>query len=155
MNKLIISGIIALSILIFISCNQMAIESTISDFETAINDTDFAAGITPNNTQDIKDTLSPDSEFYVTETFNALLLHFDGFDPVGYSNLNIDVDGSNADVTADADLAGIPEDAKFVMRKDSASTFFSPEWKIKQYWDTNNVSENLEFVWKKLGGQKK
>jgi hypothetical protein len=155
MKKLIISGIIAISILIFFSCDQMAIKSTISDFENAINDTDFIVGINAENEQDIEDTLSPDSEFYVTGTFSDLLNHFDGFSPVAFSNLNIDVDGSNADVNSDADLAGIAEDAKFVMRKESDSTFFSPEWKIKQYWDTNNLSGDLEFVWKKLQSQKK
>lgn len=124
--------------LLFAGCAKAQIENAIQDFEDAVNedDTDALVGI-----------LADASLFKVgdpTFNINALLDHFDGFRPVTYSNLDIDVNGTEADVNADASLSGISEDALFIMLKEGG------DWKVREYWDTNNVGGNLEFIWHKI-----
>ena len=146
MKRLIISIVIVLSISIFftLGCNKLAIETTIADFETAVND---------DNVNDIEDIMSPDSNMYQVGTFQGFLDFFIGSRDVNYTNLDIDIDGSNSRVLADGTYNDglTPVDVKFRMRKDeSDSTFFSPSWKVYQYYDWGNFTEPDDAVWQKL-----
>ncbi len=148
MKRLIVSGIIAISILIFMSCDQMAIEDAITSFESAVND---------DSSADMENILSPDSEFYITEEWGAFLDYFDGFRPVDYTNVDVNLDGDNARVTTDATYSGIevPDGVKFRMKKDdSDSTFFQPSWKVYQYYDNGSFVEDTDAIWKKLNRDK-
>ena len=127
---------------IFGCSNEKAIEEAISAFEDAVNN---------DSTAEMQDALSEASDFYITQTFSELLDHFDGFRPVSYTNLDMSMGKENADVNATASLAGISEQALFVMRKESGfMSFIAPQWKVRQYWDTNNTAGELEYVWKKI-----
>ncbi len=148
MKKLIISGILAISILIFISCDRMAIEDAITTFESAVND---------DSSTDMENILSPDSEMYILADWNYVLDHFDGFRPVDYTNLDINIDGKNARVITDSTYDDVPVDGgvKFRMRKDeSNSTFFQPSWKVFQYYEHGNFVEDTDAFWKKLNRNK-
>lgn len=142
MKRLIISIVIVLSISIFftLGCNKLAIETALADFEDAVNN---------NSASDLEDVMSPDSNFYITGAFQQFLNDiFGGNTPVNYTNLDINVDGSNATVLPDATYAGFPNDVKFNMRKDeSDSTFFSPSWKVYRYYDNDDFDLP---VWQKL-----
>ena len=144
MKRLIISIVIVLSISIFftLGCNKLAIETTIADFEDAVND---------NNVNDIENIMSPDSNFSEAGTFQAFLDYFIGLRLVNYTNLDIDIDGSNSRVLSDGTYVGLAVDVKFRMRKDeSDSTFFSPSWKVYQYYDYGAFTEPDDAVWQKL-----
>jgi hypothetical protein len=47
-------------------------------------------------------------------------------------------------VDADATYAGIAEDVQFIMKKDKKI------WSIKEYWDANNIDNELKFIWQKI-----
>lgn len=144
MKRLIISIVIVLSISIFFTfgCDKLAIETAIADFESAVND---------NNITDFKAVLSSESDFYITETWGDFLNYFSDFDPVNYTNLDIDIDGSNSRVLSDGTYVGLAVDVKFRMRKDeSDSTFFVPSWKVYQYYDYGAFTEPDDAVWQKL-----
>lgn len=142
MKRIPVIAIILISIILFGCSNEKAIEIVISDFEDAVND---------SSESKIQDILSPESDFYITGAFTEFLANFDGFRPVNYSNLSISVNGSDADVDADVSYSEIPEQAKFVMKKEETFlSIFIPDWKVKQYWDTNNPSGNLEYVWMRI-----
>ena len=98
-----------------------------------------------------KSQLSPDSNFSEAGTFQAFLDYFIGLRLVNYTNLDIDIDGSNSRVLSDGTYVGLAVDVKFRMRKDeSDSTFFSPSWKVYQYYDWGNFTEPDDAVWQKL-----
>jgi len=120
--------------------NEKSIEGAIIGFENAINNDDV------NSIQNI---LSPESQFYITGTFDAFLDYFDGFRPITFSNFDVTVDDLEAEVYADINFTGsIDEETYLVMRKDSVyKGLLFPEWQVKEYWDTNNQSGNLEFIW--------
>jgi hypothetical protein len=148
MKRLIIIGIIAISFIIFASCDQMAIEDAINTFEDAVND---------NSSTDMKNILSPDSQFYILGDWDVFLAYFGGQRPVEYTNLDINQDGENARVLTDATYNAVPVTGgvKFRMRKDnSESTFFSPSWKVYQYYDFGNFVEDTDAVWKKVNKKK-
>ena len=148
MKKLIISGILAISILIFISCDRMAIEDAITTFESAVND---------DSSTDMENILSPDSEMYILADWDTFLAYFDSFRPVDYTNVDVNLDGDNARVTTDATYSEVevPDGVKFRMKKDdSDSTFFQPSWKVYQYYDYGNFEEDTDAVWKKLNRDK-
>ncbi|MFW6139557.1 MAG: hypothetical protein ACOC7U_10365, partial [Spirochaetota bacterium] len=92
MKKLFIL-LIGFSFFVFMGCSKIAIENTISDFEDAVN---------KNSTNDIKEVLSTESEMYITTAFDQFLSYFDDFRNVNYSNLDINVDGGDGEVYADA-----------------------------------------------------
>ena len=144
MKRLIIVGIILISIIIFASCDRIAIEDAVTTFENAVND---------NSSTDMKNILSPDSQFYITAGWDAFLAYFGGFTPVDYTNLDINIDSDNARVITDATYNEVPVSGgvKFRMRKDdSDSTFFKPSWKVYQYYDNGAFVEDTDAIWKKL-----
>ena len=148
MKRLIITGIIAISILIFASCDQMAIEDAINTFEDAVND---------DSSSDMENILSPDSQQYILSDWDTFLDYFDDQRPVDYTNLDINLDGENARVLTDATYSEVPVlgGVKFRMRKDQAdSTFFMPSWKVYQYYDNGNFAEDTDAIWKKLNRKK-
>jgi uncharacterized membrane protein YvbJ len=132
---------IALSLLLF-GCQKAAIENAIDDFESAVNDDDADA---------LDSVISSDSQFRVTNTFDDFLGYFDGFRPVSYSGLDIETDGPDATVDADASYNGTAQKVQFIMKRDEAFfAFLFPDWKVKEYWDNNNTDGTLEFVWLKI-----
>jgi hypothetical protein len=149
MNRLLMLVVVlfCIALLSFGCSNENAIEKTIGDFESAVNDKD--AG-------NLEDTLSPDSEFYITKTAEELLNdYFNSFSPVHYSNFDISVDGSNGDVLLDAiyDDGGndTPVNVQFVMRRDKGFfSFLFPSWKVLQYWDDFQHPGTFENWWKRI-----
>ena len=146
MKRLLIPAIALFSItLLFFGCsNEKAIEKTIGEFEDAVND---------NNDGNLKDTLSPDSKLYITQTFDDFLIYFDGFYPVSYPNLDISVDGDTGDAITVATYyeGGLNSniDVQFIMRKEKGFfSFLNPSWKVLEYWD--NADGTFQFIWQKL-----
>jgi hypothetical protein len=131
---------VIVTISFFIACdNTWEGESTIFQFQDAIN---------TNNFDSFKDTLSEDSLFWIGNpdpNITGFLNYFTGFTPVAFSNFAISENGNDATVTGNATYATIPYDVKFIMRKHSGT------WKIREYWDDNNINNTLEFVWQKIG----
>lgn len=133
-----------LSLLAFGCSNEKAIEETLEDWEDAINEDDADA---------LWDTVSPDSNFYDTQTSQQLLDYFDGFTPVKYSDEDIDIDKPYADVLADATYAGVPvtgDDGSvmFVMKKEEGFfSFLNPDWRVYKYYDNGEFDDP---VWQKL-----
>jgi hypothetical protein len=146
MKRLLIPAIAVFSIaFLFFGCsNEKAIEKTIGEFEDAVN---------ANNDGDLKDTLSPDSKLYITQTFDVFLLYFDDLYPVSYPNLDISVDGDDGDATTIAtyDDGGAPRpiNVQFKMRKEKGFfSFLNPSWKVLEYWD--DADGTFQFIWQKL-----
>ncbi len=132
---------ITFSLLLF-GCQKAAIENAIDDFENAVNSDDANA---------LDSVISSDSEFRITGTFENFLDYFDAFRPVSYSGISIEQDGSDATVDADADYHGTAIKAQFIMKRDEAFfAFLFPDWKVKEYWDTNNTNNELVAVWLKI-----
>ncbi len=130
------------AILLFGCSSEAMIEKTIGEFETAVND---------DSVGDLKDTLSPDSDFYITQTFQGFLDYFDGQRNVNYPDLSITVDGSDGDALSDATYVNgtFPVSVQFVMRKEKGFfSFLAPSWKILQYWD--EASGTMENIWRRL-----
>lgn len=140
----IVLAVAVLSSVFISGCAKMAIEKTISEFEDAVNKEDAEA---------LEDIMSPDSDFYVTATFDTFLDYFDGFRDVKYNNLNIDVDGRDAEVYADGtynlgEQGEITEGVLFWMRREEALlAFIFPDYKVYRYYDLDNFSDP---VWQKL-----
>jgi hypothetical protein len=112
---------------------------TIQQFQDAVNATDFNS---------FKDTLSEDSIFWFgdpTTQIQGFLDTFIGFTPVFYSEFEITENSNDATVLCNATYKGIPVNVKFIMRKHSGV------WKIREYWDDNNLNDQLEFIWHKIG----
>jgi len=134
---------IIFSLLLF-GCQKAAIENAIDDFENAINESDVSA---------LDSVISSDSQMRtggpsVLETF---MDQFDEFRPIDFSGIDIEQDGSDATAYADADYYGTAIDAKFIMKRDEAFfAFLFPDWKVKEYWDTNNPDDELVMVWQKI-----
>jgi hypothetical protein len=155
MKKLLIPAVVLFSItFIFLGCsNEKAIEKIIGEFEDAVNS---------NNLGDFQDTISPDSEFYITGLFSNFLGHFDGQRNVDYPGLDISIDGDTADALSNATFVNgtFPIFVKFVTRKEGGFfSFLNPNWKILQYWedtdDSGTFDESLnESVWKRLSLKK-
>jgi hypothetical protein len=130
---LIISIIFAL----FSACaNTRSIEDTISQFESAANSQNFGS---------FKETLSEDSQFWITgdPAIQSFLVDYLGtFIPIAFSNLSINESGNDATVNASATYSSIPQNVIFIMRK------HDEVWKIKEYWDDSGGS--MDFVWLKI-----
>jgi len=144
MKRIIIPLLLLFTISLF-GCSKMLIEQTIEDFEKAVNEDNAAA---------LKETISEESEYSTAinteEWFQYLLDYFQGYD-INYYNYDISINGSNADAYVYADFDSTTEEALFVMKKKEALfSFIFPDWKIYQYWDTNNTAETLDNIWKKL-----
>ena len=117
--------------------SKSLIEDTISQFESAANNQDFDS---------FKDTLSEDSQFWITGDTaiqSFLVDYMDTFIPITYSNLSINVNGNDATVNASAAYTGIPNvSVMFEMRHHDMV------WKIKEYWD--DATGSMEYVWLKI-----
>ncbi len=132
---------ITFSLLLF-GCQKAAIENAIDDFENAVNSDDANA---------LDSVISSDSEFRITGTFENFLDYFDAFRPVSYSGISIEQDGSDATVDADATYKGTATSVEFIMKRDEAFfAFLFPDWKVKEYWDTNNTKNELTMIWQKI-----
>lgn len=132
---------VVITIIPLLGCTQYYIEKTIDDWEKAINDSDADA---------LENLLSPDSDFWVTGTFQEFLDYFEGNKPVHYSNLDISVNNPYADVYANATYKGVEVDGGvwFVLKKEEALlSFLFPDWRIYQYYDFGDWSNP---VWRKL-----
>jgi hypothetical protein len=138
--------ILCAALFVVIGCsNEKAIEKTINDWTSAINDADPDA---------MRDAVSPDSEMYDPALIDTLIkIYFADFDPVSYDLGDMNIDNPYADVPADAVYAGIPNAAKFVMKKKQGFfSFLAPEWNVYKYFDNGNFDPGEE-VWKKLKKQ--
>jgi uncharacterized membrane protein YvbJ len=146
MKRPLIAMVVLVSIaFLFFGCsNEKAIETTIGDFEAAVNN---------NSVGDIKDTLSPDSDFYITQTFQNFLDYFKDQRNVNYPNPDITVNGDNGDALCDAtyDSGSLPVNVQFVMKKEKGFfSFLFPSWKVLEYWDDAAVSGTLDNIWKRI-----
>ena len=155
MKKLVISiSLIMLTVFIFRCSNEQAIRETISAWEAAIDD---------KNASDLKETLSPDSNWYIDA--DAILddlftNYFNQYKDVEYSNLDIDIDQPYANVlpgtTIYTDTSDLPLNipSKFKMKKEEGLlSFISPDWRVYKYWDDANddgVFDDSDFLWQKL-----
>jgi len=139
MRRSLVPVLIVITILFFIGCAKTAIKSTISDFEDAIND---------ESASDLKETLSPDSDFIVSDPTAAEFLDYfqsSSYIPVNYSTLDIDVGGGDADVFSDVNYNGLPAEAKFWMRREG--WFLSSDWRVYRYYD--DIVDITEPIWRK------
>jgi outer membrane murein-binding lipoprotein Lpp len=123
----------------FISgCAKMAIEKTISEFEDAVNNMDAKA---------LEDIMSTESTQTTVATYeNFLKDNFSHIIPVDYKNLDIDINGRDADVYADATYieGEIDDDVKFWMRREEALfSFLFPDWRIYQYFANGNFEDPI------------
>jgi hypothetical protein len=125
-----------------LGCAQAMIENTIDDFEAAVND--------ENGVEDLMDVLSEDSDFMAGEPITVEYFHayFDGFRPINYHSLDVQVDGGYADVYTTADYTGDPNPLEVMFEMRRHGFFLFPTWKVKQYWDDNGGS--LSVVWQRL-----
>jgi len=138
MRRSLVPVFIVITMLFFIGCAKTAIKSTISDFEDAIND---------ESASDLKETLSPDSDYIVSDPTAAEFLDYfqsNFYIPVNYSNLDIDVGGGDADVFSDGTYDGTPTEVKFWMRREG--WFLSSDWRVYRYYDFGDFSNP---VWRK------
>ena len=139
--------ILCAALFVVIGCsNEKAIEETIADWTSAINDADPDA---------MRDAVSPDSEMYDPALINTLITSiFRGFHPVSYDLGDMNIDNPYADVPADAIYAGIPNAAKFVMKKKQGFfSFLAPEWNVYKYFDNGLFVPDQDEVWRKLKKQ--
>ncbi len=159
MKKLVISiSLIMLTVFIFRCSNEKAIEETISAWEAAID---------TKNEEDLKPTISPDSEMYadIDAMIDWLLNeHLNIYTDVDYSNLDIDVEQPYADVIpgtsiyTDTAYLKYSVPSKFKMKKEEGPfSFISPDWRVYKYWDDPDGDGVFDdpVVWKKLRYQKK
>ena len=115
-----------------------SIEDTISQFESAANTQNFNS---------FKDTLSQDSQFWITgdpAIQSFLEDYLETLIPITYGNLSISEMGNDATVTTTATyniLQNVP--IRFEMRK------HGEVWKVKECWD-DPEGDGLEFVWLKI-----
>jgi hypothetical protein len=137
MNRRIFLALVMMVALLFAGCTKAKIEDAIQDFESAVNDYNQSA---------LDSLLADASLFKATGPpgVAAFLDYFEGFRPVSYSGLDIDVNGSDADAHASASYAGSPISALFIMKKEGS------DWKVREYHDTNNAQQTLQFVWHKV-----
>ena len=142
MKRILIAVLVLAGGVLFVfGCSsEKVIENKIDDWTDAINDGDTGA---------LTDAVSPDSEMYDPVNIDNLIdVYFSGLTPVGYDLGNIDIDKPYADVPAEATYAGIPNDAKFVMKKESGFfSFLFPKWNVYQYYDNGDFGTP---VWKKV-----
>ncbi|UCB45257.1 MAG: hypothetical protein JSV25_13735 [Spirochaetota bacterium] len=144
MNKLLIPTLLAIIISIFFvfSCSdEAAIQKTISDFESAVNS---------NNLDALQATISPYSDWAITQVQSEILSHLYGtYTPLSYTNFSISVSSPWADVTSTAKYYATGDTtAWFKMRKnDGFFSFLNPEWKIKEFYDLDDPDTP---IWKKL-----
>jgi hypothetical protein len=129
--------IIIIIFAVFTACaNTRSIEDTISQFESAANNQNFGS---------FKDTLSEDSQFWITgdPAIQSFLVDYLGtFIPIVFSGLSINEIGNDATVNANATYNSISQSVMFVMKK------HDEVWKVKEYWDDSTGS--MEFVWLKI-----
>jgi len=128
-----------LIIALFTACaNTRSIEDTISQFESAANAQNFNS---------FKDTLSEDSQFWITgdpaiESF--LVDYLETYIPITYSSLSISETGNDATVNTNATYGILQNvDVRFVMRK------HDEVWKVRQYLD-DPQGTGLDYVWLKI-----
>ena len=143
MKKILIFAtlLLIMSIALF-GCSKIIIEDTINKFQDAINNEDIDA---------LKNIMSPDSDMSTVAGYEDIKVYFDGFIPLEYSNLDIDLNGNTADVNTDANYYNTPKTIQvlFVMKK--TNNFFSfmfPEWKVYQYYDSLSGFDSP--VWRKI-----
>lgn len=132
--------ILIMSVALF-GCSKVIIEDTIDKFQKAVNNNDVDA---------LNEVMSPDSDFDTVAEYETFLQFFDGFTPLEYKNLDININGNMADVNADAYYRNTPDpdSVLFVMKKvDNFFSFIFPDWRILRYyaWDDFN-----EPVWRKI-----
>jgi hypothetical protein len=118
--------------------SSSSIENTITQFQDASNDQDFAS---------FKATLSPDSDFWIAgdpAIQDFMETYMGTYIPVSFYSLSINQSGTDATVLANADYIGglLNVNVRFEMR------LHDPVWKIRQYWDDSSGSE--QYVWLKL-----
>jgi ketosteroid isomerase-like protein len=143
MKRLLAPAILLSPILLFtfgcpVEEKIRTIEQAVADFEKAVNS---------DNVKELQDVLSPESDFFITKTFQAFLDYFDGQTDVSYTNLVITVNGDTADVTPTATYNNGLSDVTvlFVMKKESSDP---DNWKVLQYYD--DADGTFDFIWKKL-----
>jgi len=143
---LIISIIVSLfSAAILLGCADAAVETAISDFKNAVN---------ANSASQIKNALSPESDYYITGEFQAFLDdNFSGFIPVNYSNYTINVSGENADAYASATYATLPVDGGvwfWFRRENTFLGFLFPSYKVYRYYDSHDNGSWSTPDWRKI-----
>ena len=137
--SLLTAVLMIFTIALFTACaNTRSIEDTISQFEGAANTQNFDS---------FKDTLSEDSQFWITgdPAINSFLVDYlETYIPITYSSLSISETGNDATVNASATY-GILQNVsvRFVMRK------HEEVWKVKEYWD-DPEGDGLAYVWLKI-----
>jgi hypothetical protein len=126
---------------VLLGCANAAVESAISNFQNAINN---------NSPSQLKNALSPDSDYYITQGWDWLLTDvFGGNTPVYYSNYTITVSGENADSYANATYAGLPVDGGvwfWFRRENTFLAFLFPSYKVYRYYQEGDWSTP---VWRK------
>ena len=133
--------LLILSISLF-GCSKMVIEDTIKKFQDAVNKDDVDA---------LKNVMSPDSDFSTVAEYNNFLKYFNGFKPLEYKNLDIDIDSNKANVNADGYYYNTPGTIQvlFVMKKvNNLFSFIFPDWRVYQYYDSLSGFDSP--VWRKI-----
>ena len=151
MKKIIIFPVLMLVLAFFIGCAEVSIEKLISDFDDAINN---------KNESQIRDVLSEDSDYYITESFDIFVgeTNFGDSERVlAHSNFDMDIAGTRAtvysDVTYDLDATPllVPDSVMFWMKRDSGFlSFIFGSWKVYRYYDGGDFSTPL---WRKIQSQ--
>jgi uncharacterized membrane protein YvbJ len=126
---------------VLLGCANAAVESAISNFKSAVN---------ADSADQVKNALSPESSFYITQEFETFLGYFDGNRPVAYSNYTINVSGADADAYASATYNSVPVSGGvwFWFKRDNTFlAFLFPSYKVYRYYDNGDWSTP---VWKKI-----
>ena len=150
MRRIIIQLLIMSTIFILFGCGEAVIKRTISDFEDSIND---------DNYSNFKETLSPQSDYYLTDIdiqnfFDHFVAEPNKYAPVHYSHLDISIDGPDADVYSDGSYEGglTPINILFWMKREPGFfSFLSPDWRIFRYYEDSNDDGQFEETpyWRK------
>jgi hypothetical protein len=128
---------------VLLGCADAAVESAISNFKSAVN---------ANSADQLKNALSPESSFYITQEFETFLGYFDENRPVAYSNYTINVSGADADAYASATYDDPPVPVSggvwFWFKRDNTFlAFLFPSYKVYRYYDYGEWSTP---IWKKI-----
>ncbi|MBN2325391.1 MAG: hypothetical protein JXQ30_16805 [Spirochaetes bacterium] len=126
---------------VLFGCADAAVKTAISNFTSAVN---------ADSVDQVKNALSPESNFYITQEFGTFLDYFDGNRPVAYSNYTINVSGADADAYASATYSGVPVSGGvwFWFKRDNTFlSFLFPSYKVYRYYDNGDWTDP---IWKKI-----